>query len=396
MDVTSFRSKLWVGQRTDNPRFQGVRSAAVVLKQASAVREIELLCADDLDHFTLQTEVAATIRRAVDYDVAVQSTVDPASLLDTSCLPLGADRDPEREQRHFDLEYRREAPLSYREIARRPARAAALRLEIDDPRTVPRFVEIIAPSGGHDELRATFVADEQCWGSISLYRVLGRPEFSQEDVRFFTGVSEVIGRGLRGAFLRAATRHTPGVADPPGHMMMSRSGSLLSTTEAAERWLATLEQDDIVPAAITALVSALESQPAVRMTVVGTAGPLVIHGSTAKGFDDAVAVIIEKPRAIDLTPAIVTAHGLTERERQVTEGVLRGLVTKQIARGLGISEYTVQDHLKAIFAKVGVATRGELTYQLFMRHYLPPTLAGATPGPYGYYLDPPTGPGDGK
>ncbi len=360
----------------------------MVLDQTAAVREIELLCADDLDHFTLQTEVAAAIRRAVDYDMAVQSTIDPASLLDTSCLPLGMERDAEREQRHFDLEYRRETPLSYREIARRPARAAALRLEIEDPRSVPRFVEIISPYGGHDELRAAFVADEQCWGSISLYRLVGRPDFSQEDVRFFTGVSEVIGRGLRGAFLRAATRHASGVADPPGHMIMSRSGSLLSTTEAAERWQATLEQDDIVPAAITALVSALESQPAVRMTVVGTAGPLVIHGSTAKGIDDAVAVIIEKPRAIDLTPAIVKAHGLTDRERQVTEGVLRGLVTKQIARQLGITEYTVQDHLKAIFAKVGVATRGELTYELFMRHYLPPTLAGATPGPYGYYLDP--------
>ncbi len=135
------------------------------------------------------------------------------------------------------------------------------------------------------------------------------------------------------------------------------------------------------------MVSALDNQPAVRMTVVGSDGPLVIHGSTAKGLDDAVAVIIEQPRPIDLTPAIVGAHGLTDRERQVTEGVLRGLVTKQIARELGIAEYTVQDHLKAIFTKVGVATRGELAYELFMRHYLPPTLAGATPGPYGYYLD---------
>jgi DNA-binding CsgD family transcriptional regulator len=362
----------------------------VVIERATGVvREIEALCADHLDHFTLQTELSAVIRRVVDFDVAVQSTVDPASMLDTSCLPLGAERDPDREQRHFDLEYRRESPLSYREIARRPARAAALRLEVDDPRTVPRFVEIIEPRGGHDELRAAFVADEQCWGSISLYRMRSRPEFSTEDVAFFTSVSAVIGRGLRGAFLRAATGHVQGVEDPPGHLVMSRSGSLLSTTEAAERWLATLEQDDIVPSSITALVAALDHQPSARVTVVGSAGPLVIHASTAKGMDEAVAMIIEKPRPVDLTPAIVAAYGLTDRERQVAECVLQGLVTKQIARRLGITEYTVQDHLKAIFVKVGVATRGELTFQLFMRHYLPPTLAGSTPGPYGYYLDPP-------
>ncbi len=358
------------------------------------IREIEALCADDLDHFTLQTEVAERIRRAVDFDVAVQSTIDPASLLDTSCLPLGAERDPEREQRHFDLEYRRDTLLAYRDIARRPARAAALRLEVSDPRTVPRYVEIIEPRGGRDELRASFVADEHCWGSITLYRMEGRPDFSREEVAFFTGLSAVMGRGLRGAFLRAATTHANGLHDPPGHFVMSRSGAMMSTTEAAEAWLATLGPADLLPAAVASLVAALDHRPAAHLTVVGSAGPLVIHGSIAKGIDEAVAMIIEKPRPVDLTPTIVAAYGLTTREREVTECVLQGLVTKQIAWRLGIAAYTVQDHLKAVFTKVGVATRGELTYQLFMRHFLPPTLAGSTPGPYGYYLDAPSVPPD--
>jgi DNA-binding CsgD family transcriptional regulator len=52
--------------------------------------------------------------------------------------------------------------------------------------------------------------------------------------------------------------------------------------------------------------------------------------------------------------------------------VLAGLATDQLARALYISPYTVKDHLKAIFAKTGVRTRGELVWRL--------TGAGATAG----------------
>ncbi len=36
-----------------------------------------------------------------------------------------------------------------------------------------------------------------------------------------------------------------------------------------------------------------------------------------------------------------------------------------------MSAWTVQDHLKAIFAKVGVATRGELVARLFFQPRVP-------------------------
>jgi DNA-binding CsgD family transcriptional regulator len=48
---------------------------------------------------------------------------------------------------------------------------------------------------------------------------------------------------------------------------------------------------------------------------------------------------------------------------------------RQIARAIGVSNYTVQDHLKSIFAKIGVQTRGELANEIYVRFYLPPKRA---------------------
>jgi hypothetical protein len=40
-----------------------------------------------------------------------------------------------------------------------------------------------------------------------------------------------------------------------------------------------------------------------------------------------------------------------------------------------------------VFAKVGVQSRAELVATLYVQHYAPRRAAGATPSPYGWYLD---------
>jgi DNA-binding CsgD family transcriptional regulator len=84
-----------------------------------------------------------------------------------------------------------------------------------------------------------------------------------------------------------------------------------------------------------------------------------------------VAVMIEPARPHELAPLVADAHRLSEREREVTQLVARGLATDAIAARLHLSPWTVQDHLKAIFEKVGVSTRGELVARVFFQQHTP-------------------------
>ena len=91
-------------------------------------------------------------------------------------------------------------------------------------------------------------------------------------------------------------------------------------------------------------------------------------------FDPETMVAVERLAGTlvnGLRGTLVAAYGLSGREQAVTALVLQGRSTRQIARALSISPYTVQEHLTAVFDKVGVRSRGELVGQVFFRHCLP-------------------------
>ena len=56
--------------------------------------------------------------------------------------------------------------------------------------------------------------------------------------------------------------------------------------------------------------------------------------------------------------------GLTARQLQIAELVVRGLTNREIAFALGISPFTVRNQLVAIFEKAQVTTRAELVGRL--------------------------------
>ena len=80
---------------------------------------------------------------------------------------------------------------------------------------------------------------------------------------------------------------------------------------------------------------------------------------------------MEQSRPADIAALLSDAYRLSAREIEVVGYVVRGYGNAEIARVLWLSPYTVADHVKNIFEKTGVRSRGELTSRLFFDHYLP-------------------------
>jgi DNA-binding CsgD family transcriptional regulator len=82
------------------------------------------------------------------------------------------------------------------------------------------------------------------------------------------------------------------------------------------------------------------------------------------GDDDQIAITIQPASGDHLLSLLLLAYGLTPRERDICREMISGHSTSDITDRLFISSNTVQDHLKSIFAKVGVRSRGELVARL--------------------------------
>jgi DNA-binding CsgD family transcriptional regulator len=176
-------------------------------------------------------------------------------------------------------------------------------------------------------------------------------------------------------------------------LLLTEDLSVVAITSAAERWLAEVAEADwprklALPYAISAVVArmlALEqgkgTQPdLVPRTRLRTASGhwLVLHASRLSGSSTQgqIAVIVEVARPVEIAPLIAQAYDLSKRESEIMQSVLRGWSTVEMTDTFHISSHTVQDHLKAIFEKVGVRSRRELVGQLFAQQYQPRIVSG--------------------
>ncbi|MGH3985433.1 MAG: helix-turn-helix transcriptional regulator [Pseudonocardiaceae bacterium] len=98
------------------------------------------------------------------------------------------------------------------------------------------------------------------------------------------------------------------------------------------------------------------------------------------GDDEQIAVAIEPATGDQLIGLLLVAYSLTSRERDICREVIAGYSTADIAGRLFISAHTVQDHLKSVFAKVGVRSRGELVARLGQTVLARTALTRTSPG----------------
>jgi HD-GYP domain-containing protein (c-di-GMP phosphodiesterase class II) len=90
-----------------------------------------------------------------------------------------------------------------------------------------------------------------------------------------------------------------------------------------------------------------------------TAEELAREAGAGRLDADAVTAVLEA--AGQRAPRLERPAGLTEREAEVVGMLARGLQTKQVARGLGISVKTADRHIQNAYRKIGVSTRAAAT-----------------------------------
>jgi DNA-binding CsgD family transcriptional regulator len=339
-------------------------------------------------------ELAERLHRLVPFDASLFFGLDPATLLAT--CPARIDGVANNQcHAYWQREFLVEDVNLFRDLAQAARPASSLWQATEElPARSARYREFLRPEGYGDELRVAFRVGASSWGIACLMRGAGQPPFTAEEIDLVAALSHPVGRALRRATLGSAATLPP-LPAAPGLMVFAPSGELLSTSDEARAWLGELSAAPIGPTPLgsplpmavvgvlahaRAVAQGTQRQPA-RVRLRSRNGRwLILHATSLHEQHDgpgSLAVVIEPAHGEEIAPIIVEAYALSPREQEVTRLIARGAGTAQIAAELCLSPHTVRDHVKAVFDKVGVSTRGELIAKLFAEHYAHPLRAGA-------------------
>jgi DNA-binding CsgD family transcriptional regulator len=348
-----------------------------------AADRITELAGKGLDLVRFWREVNEVIDPVVPhYMGACWYTLDPASLLITShynedmpVLPPGS----------LANEYYEDDVNRLADVARSPSGLSTLHDATGgDPSSSPRWQANIQLGGDQELIVALRPAAEEAWGGLGLYREPGEPMFDAGEISFVSTIAPVLGEGARRALLLGEATDPEG-PQAPGLLVLSSGWEVESATPGVESWVSDLPDGDWdagrLPSAVLAVAGrALRSadgrdgpgQVALARVLTRSGTWVVLHGATmVSDGRRRVAVIVEPAHPARITPLLMSAYGLSEREQDVTRLVLQGESTAAIAERLVVSPHTVQQHLKSIFEKTGVHSRRDLVGKVFFSYYEP-------------------------
>jgi DNA-binding CsgD family transcriptional regulator len=345
--------------------------------------EILRLCCASHDSRTLRAQLLQRLQAVIPFDYAYFSATDPATHLATSSVL--AEEPPAWCMSVFlENEFLQADVNKFSHMIRRQQTVSILSQAVgSEPSRSHRYREMLAPLGMEDELRAVFIADDACWGTLCLHREKTR--YTAEEAFHLSQVSRAIAEGLRKAALLNSALAGTSLPDGPGVLILSEDLTVVAATAAAAYWLAELGETSRaeghpLPLAVRSLVAGLnaieagraapDASPKVRLQTA-SGHWLVLHAArlVGSGSPSQISVIFEVAQPAEIAPMIMQAYAFTKREAEVTQCVLKGLSTTEIAARLHISPHTVQDHLKAVFGKADVSSRGELAARIFLQQH---------------------------
>jgi DNA-binding CsgD family transcriptional regulator len=329
---------------------------------------------------TLPGALLDALARLIPFDAFCWGAVDPTSLLPTRATGTTVPHTTEVILEIHELVARGVVPRDVRSLAR-SGRYVARLSEIVDERGEHNAVyqRVLRPRGLEHQLRAALVVDGTQWGLLHVER--HHPDFSASEVTLLDTLVPHLAHAFRRWILGHPSRPAATVTRAvPGVIVLDRDNEIDSISPEAEHWLSEWGFADLTipPSAIAAVVGVArahpdpnhnESIPSARVRLP-TGTWLHVHAThlTRHNGKPLTAIVLERASHDQVAPLIARAHQLSPRETQIALLILRGLSTNEIATQLFISPYTVQDHLKSIFERVGVRSRRELATDIFDPH----------------------------
>jgi DNA-binding NarL/FixJ family response regulator len=127
----------------------------------------------------------------------------------------------------------------------------------------------------------------------------------------------------------------------------------------------------LAPATHIIILTVFDDQEKVFSAICAGASGYLLKNTDEEAIANAVREVMDggspiSPRVARLVLKMFTSqaapskheYGLSSREREVLELMVQGLIKKEIADQLALSYHTVDNHLRSIYAKLQVHTRG--------------------------------------
>jgi DNA-binding CsgD family transcriptional regulator len=322
----------------------------------------------------LAEAVCAAIAQDISFDFGCFATLDPATGLiswayRTRPLGVGDEEIAAGEYGEADIN-------SFAEISQRRPSVGVLSIDtagrLD---TCRRYRDLLRPRFGFsDELRMVFNSRGASWGALAIYRAEGDPAFTMADARKLAASGELVATAIQRVLfgwdadqsLSGAAGRTVADADGPAVLIIDADDHVTHLSPAARSSVEDMggwEHGSLPTGILAVAASTRHHQEHSSARVQGRSGRWLnvraapLDGPAGKGD---VVVTLEPATGAELSRLALTARGLTAREKDVATLVLQGASTRAISSELHLSPHTVQDHLKAIFAKLGVNSRREM------------------------------------
>ena len=343
--------------------------------------EISRMSAEGLDLASFRTNGLRSLRSSVSIDAAFFATVDPTTLLFTSALaeePLASVT-----AQFLDNEYGRDDVNKFARLAASADKVGSLDGATGGNRSSSaRYSEVLAPLGLGDEIRVALAVGGLCWGVLCLHRSASASGFDAADLDLVRRVAPDLAKGLRRSFtLYPTATGVPTVG--PGIIILNHDLEIVSLNPAAEKLLTEIVDADWpahldLPVAVYAVAAAglagdhpgeATPQSVTRLRRACGDWITVNVSSLRGGADGQMAVILDSADTGHVSSLILAAHGLTPAQSRVVALVLQGRSTPSIVDELQISANTLQEHLHAVFDKLGIGSRRELVAALSARRH---------------------------